>query len=137
MTSTVVIGKRHTVERDNVQLLPLELKINVTVRRGVHDSPELLLAGIDRYGRPDFAVQGENSLRLPLFCSRPTVLGRDSNLPHKPSASVSVLTSYVSVAHHEHALAHPAEFRIVSVNAIDDDCPGHAVEILAGALAID
>ena len=52
----IVERKWHTIQSYNLKLLTAYLKIGVTIRRGIYDSPELAFTRTDRDAGPDLAV---------------------------------------------------------------------------------
>src|SRR6266550_222855 len=113
----IAVGKRHPVKRHDFKCLSIELQVQITICRGVHDAPELPLIRRDLNSRANRPIHGKDFLDCLRFST--TSLSRDFNV--LPEFSCIRIMLYGTAAHNEHTLTQPSYFWSITFHAFNDD----------------
>src|SRR5580704_17521320 len=113
----VVIRERHSVKSYDLQYAAIELQVQIAVRRGVDDAPELALFRRDLDLGAKGSVYGKNLFNRLSFSS--ATLGWDFNVAHQ-CGGVGIMLNGAST-HHHHPLSKTPHLGDIALYSFDDD----------------
>src|SRR5437870_6219254 len=128
----IAVGKRHPVKRHDFKCLSIELQVQITICRGIHDAPKLPLVRRNFDSRANCPIHGKDFLDCLRFS--PTSLSRDFNV--LPEFSCIRIMLYGTAAHNEHTLTESPHFGRITLHSLDDDRSRHSVQYLAVTLTM-
>src|ERR1700758_5338017 len=110
-----MVCERHSIERNDFECLSVDLQIQITIRRGVYNAPELWLFRSNLDARANRAVYGKDLFDFLSFS--PTSRRWNLNLPLE-FGSLRIMLNRAT-AYDQHALAKSSYFGNITFHSLD------------------
>src|SRR5207302_752995 len=112
-----MVCERHSIERNDLECLSIDLQIQITIRRGVYNAPELSLVWGNLDARANRAIYGKDLFDCLSFT--PTALGWNFNLATEVGGLRIMLNR--ATAYDQYALAKSSYFGNITFHSLNDD----------------